>query len=410
MPQAAGGSSPGLPNNLYIDPDSIDDDVLRKKQKKHAATGASAAGMRAVMSQTIAFYFRAPAKAFFRTRIDYMAYAKAINPRVQRNGGWSWRTTTPGLLAHAIKNHGWDFIPKQVLPPLMANLSVGAVLYTSYLQCLGAIHEPASHASKRVYPPPPPSATFTAGFLAGTLQSVVAAPLDALQVRFNTREMLEGHYKSIWQYSTDKLRDIGVRGIFAGWTLSLAKDSLGYGVFFSTFEFVKAQGYYAFLKRYYDFERNPKATLARADSTDNSLNGRPTIKPHYLLEPTFLLLAGVAASLTQQAVQYPLTELQNVHFERLESLDYQCKLQKRHIDVLRVYWSAYEKTYQQCKMQARRFGGWAKWLYKGFWTNSIRQIPSTSAGLIVFEIVRRKYGIDVDAARIEKERYDIVLT
>ena len=401
---------PDRPTNLFVQPDSLEQDVFRKNPKNNAATGASAAGMRAVTAQMIAFYFRAPAKAFFRTRIDYMAYAKAINPRFQRKEGWSWRTSTPGLLAHAIKHHGWSFIPKQVIPPLAANLSVGAVLYTSYLQSLGAIYEPASHSSKQVFPPPPPMATFTAGFLAGTAQSIVAAPLDALQVRFSTREMLEGHYKSMWQYAGDKLRDVGVRGIFAGWTLSFFKDSLGYGVFFSAFEFVKAQGYHAFLKQLYDFPGDSGAILARADGIESSKNGRPMIKPHYMLEPTFLLLAGVAASVSQQAVQYPLTELQNVHFERLESLDYQCKLQKRRIDVLRLYWSAYEKTFQQCKIQARRFGGWTKWLYKGFWTNSIRQIPSTSAGLIVFEVVRRKYGINTGAARIEKDGYDILLS
>ena len=409
MPQTV-GDNPNTPSSLYVQPGSLDDDIFRKKPKNNAATGASAAGTRAVTAQVIAFYFRAPAKAFFRTRIDYMAYARAINPRVQRNEGWSWRTSTPGLLAHAIKKHGWSFIPNQFLPPLMANLSVGAVLYTTYLQSLGAIHEPASHSSKRVYPPPPLNATFTAGFLAGSVQSIVAAPLDALQVRFSTREMLEGHYKSMWQYASDKLRDIGIRGIFAGWTLSFAKDSLGYGVFFSTFELVKAQGYYAFVKRFYDFEGDSSALRAGADKIDSSRGDRPAIKPHYLVEPSFLLLAGVAASLAQQAVQYPITEIQNVHFERLESLDYQCRLQKRRIDVFRLYWSAYEKTFRQCRFQARRVGGFAKWLYKGFWTNSIRQIPSTSAGLIVFEIVRRKYGIDVDAVRIEKDGYDILLT
>ncbi|KAI9656207.1 MAG: hypothetical protein M1821_004870 [Bathelium mastoideum] len=405
----AGGDPPNQPNALYVDPGSVNEDAFRKKPKNNAATGASAAGMRAVTAQAVAFYFRAPAKAFFRMRIDYMAYARTINPRVQRNEGWSWRTTTPGLLAHAVKHYGWNFIPRQVLPPLMANVSVGACLYTSYLQSLGALYEPASHSSKRVYPPPPLNATFTAGFLAGTVQSVVAAPLDALQVRLSTREMLEGQYKSMWQYAGDKLRDIGVRGIFAGWTLSFAKDSLGYGVFFSTFEFVKSQAYHAFVRRFYDYRGDVNALMARADVTTESRTGRPIIKPHYLVEPTFLLLAGVAASMAQQAVQYPLAELQNVHFERLESLDYQCKLQKRHVDVLKLYWSAYAQTFEQCKLQARRFGGWTKWFYKGFWMNSIRQIPSTSAGLIVFEVVRRKYGIDVDAAKIEKDGYDILL-
>lgn len=42
----------------------------RRDKKKNAATGASAASARAVGSQLVAFYLRAPAKAFFRTRVD----------------------------------------------------------------------------------------------------------------------------------------------------------------------------------------------------------------------------------------------------------------------------------------------------------------------------------------------------
>lgn len=43
----------------------------RKNPKSNAATGASAAGVRALSAQLVAFYFRAPAKAFFRTRVEY---------------------------------------------------------------------------------------------------------------------------------------------------------------------------------------------------------------------------------------------------------------------------------------------------------------------------------------------------
>ena len=45
---------------------------LRKDKTSNAATGASAAGVRAIGSQAVAFYFRAPVKAFFRTRVEYV--------------------------------------------------------------------------------------------------------------------------------------------------------------------------------------------------------------------------------------------------------------------------------------------------------------------------------------------------
>lgn len=72
-----------------------------------------------------------------------------------------------------------------MLPPLLANAGMGALVYTSYLQILQHNYEPASHATKRSYPPPPYWATFTAGAGAGALQSLIAAPLDAISVRFD---------------------------------------------------------------------------------------------------------------------------------------------------------------------------------------------------------------------------------
>jgi hypothetical protein len=273
------------------------------------------------------------------------------------------------------------FIPNQVLPPLIANVTVGAVLYTTYLQTLGFLHEPSSLALRRVYPPPEVKHTFLAGFTAGAVQSVFAAPLDALQARFRASDMMEGKYKSIWQYSFHKLREIGLRGIFAGWSMSFMKDSFSCALFFSTFEFTKGQLYYAILPRIYD----PGFTR----TSPHQIN---PIRPHYLLEPSFILAAGALAAFSQQAVQQPIIQIQTIHYTRLESLDLQAGLEKSHTRMLRHYYHAYLDTFQQAKKLAINSGGWRRYLYKDFFYNTIRQTPSTSAGLIMFEILRRKYS------------------
>jgi len=59
-------------NAISIDSDGTQGQDGRKKPRNNAATGASAAGMRAVSAQIISFYFRAPVKAFFRTRVEYV--------------------------------------------------------------------------------------------------------------------------------------------------------------------------------------------------------------------------------------------------------------------------------------------------------------------------------------------------
>ncbi|OXV10416.1 hypothetical protein Egran_01820 [Elaphomyces granulatus] len=396
------------PSRNGMDLEDIGPDISsHSHRRKNAATGASAAGVRALSAQMVAFYFRAPVKAFFRNRVDYMAFARAINPRIAE-GKWSLYTTTPGLLAHAVHKYGWRFIPDQVLPPLLANAGVGAILYTSYLQVLGALHEPTSQASKRIYPPAHPSYTFVAGFSAGAIQSIVAAPLDALQVRLRTSDMLEGHYSSIWEYAKYKLREIGIRGIFAGWTLSFLRDAFGYAIFFSSFECIKSQAYYSFITQHYG-SLQPRHIQSMSSSTTSD-GGVPLIKPHYALEPCFLMMAGITASVAQQFVQHPLSVLQNLHFERLEYLDHQASMGHSKRQMMRHYYQAYQETFKQCQKRAIQAGGWRRWLFKGFVGSTVRQVPSTSAGLVIFELVRRKYGNPADAVHIKKDGYDILLT
>ncbi|KAF2009299.1 mitochondrial carrier [Aaosphaeria arxii CBS 175.79] len=376
--------------------------------KGSASTGVQAAGMRAITARAVAFYFRAPMKAFFKGRIDYLGYARAINPHIQAQASWSWRMTTPALLAHAVRTEGWSFIPNQVLPPLLANTFIGAVLYTAYLQSLSSLHIPASHHTKRTYPPPPVATTLTAGFIAGSIQSLLAAPFDALQVRFRTADILDGKYKTIWQYAGHKLQSIGLRGVFAGWTLSLMKDSLGAALFFSTFETIKNQAYYEYITKYYG-SRTRDSLIESARFTHEERDGRPVIKPHYALEPSFLLIAGVSASIMQQLVQHPLTELQTVHYRRLEALDHQAHYESRPSRIINRYYHAYEETFRQCKKIAKRQGGWRKYLYRDFFMTTIRQVPSTSAGLIVFELVRRKYAFESEEVVIRREGFEILL-
>ncbi|KAI0816698.1 mitochondrial carrier domain-containing protein [Xylaria sp. FL0064] len=417
-------------------------DNALEKPRQNAATAASAAGVRALSAQAIAFYFRAPVKAFFRTRVDYLAYARNVHQAqtellaqaiakdhtssrlgLALKQAWQWaRGTTPGLLTTVIRQQGWSVVPQQILPPLVANVGVGALLYTSYLQILGQLHEESSRSARRVFPPPDPIHTFTAGFIAGSIQSVVAAPLDAIQARYDHRDLIQGtdgKPRSIWSFSADKLREIGVRGVFAGWGLSFMKDSFGSAIFFSTFEYVKAQGYYKFITWYYSgLNQDMIDILMRKRPASQHENKPVVIRPHYAIEPIFLLLAGVGASFAQQVLLHPLTYVQVKHWDHLEDLDAKAQKVKttapnkprRRWRMLRAYYHAYQETWSQCTSEAAsERKGIIRWLYRGFWWNTIRQVPSTSAGLIIFELVRRKYGAHDEPVRVAKDNYEILL-
>lgn len=305
-----------------------------------------------------------------------------------------------------LANIGYKLFDRQKISKL-TDSSVGAVLYTSYLQILGSFYPPSSQPLKRIYPPPPIHSTCAAGFTAGAIQAFVAAPIDALQARFQISDVLDGKYKNVWVYGRRKLAEIGVRGVFAGWELSLVKDSMGYAAFFATFEYLKAQSYYAFVTQYYGSLSHYSHLVRQADS---DVNGTALIRPHYAIEPAFLMLAGVSASVAQQAIYHPLTLVQTVHHNSLSKIDRQAGSGHTLSQTLRNYYSTYETTYHRCSDCVKRFGGWRRWLYRGFLPNTVKQVPSTSAGLVIFELVRRRYGSQAEAVRIEKDGYDILLS
>jgi hypothetical protein len=186
------------------------------------------------------------------------------------------------------------------------------------------------------------------------------------------------------------------------------KDSLGSALFFCIFETVKSQGYYSFITHYYG-SLQPHLVEKLSSPLTNKTDV-PSIRPHYALEPCFLMLGGVTASIAQQLVLHPLNLIQGVYYKRLERLD--DKLSRGHHSTrqLMTYrMEAYRETLKRCKRQALRVGGWRAWLFKGFFFSTIRQVPSTSAGLVIFELARRKYGAPAEAVHISKDGYEILL-
>lgn len=120
----------------------------------------------------------------------------------------------------------------------------------------------------------------------------------------------------------------------------------------------------------------------------------------------------------QQAVSFPITALQAIHYSRLESLDYKTMLEGEKTRALtrwgrlrERYAHSYGETLGQASYQASLTGGWRRWLYRGFVGQTVRQVPGTSAGLIVFELVRRRWALEGGGGtKVEWEGYDILLT
>ncbi|KAK9451473.1 mitochondrial carrier domain-containing protein [Limtongia smithiae] len=377
--------------------------AARRKQKKgNQYVGAATAGTRALVSQFFTMYLRVPVKLFRPTRVDYLLVPRAINPAVA--GSLPWRLHTHSsfaLLAHAIREHGWSFIPNQVLPPLVANSLVGIVLYTSYLTALPLFSEKMVSINSIFGAAPDVLSwrqAFMAGLVAGGAQSLAAAPIDAVFTGFTVSDLkipAEGiavqtqQHKSLWRYSREKLRAMGMRGVFRGYTLSLVKESLGFGAFFATFEGVKHWSYDQIVMQY----GAPVPKFVDFMRTQDTPAQHTTIReqPSAALYPATILGAGAVAAVALQVVQQPVARLQAVFAAMAVDYDEAYRTGKSSA-VVRAYADSYGRLLReaaQLKRASKR--SWMGWLYAGFGRQALSAVPSSSVGLFVFEIMRVRY-------------------
>ncbi|RUS21150.1 mitochondrial carrier domain-containing protein [Endogone sp. FLAS-F59071] len=324
--------------------------------------------------------------ALFRPlRVDYMIIARALMPVDQNTRTrFSIRYSSLGILANAVKVQGWQFIPRHVLPPLLANTVIGTVLYATYIATLSTLHPATSFQKYRTFPSPPFSSVFMAGAIAGAAQAVVATPMDSLKVRFEVTDLLEGKHRSMWTYARDTLRALGLSSAYRGFTLTLAKDSLACGLFFATFEWVKQQGYYFFLHEVYGVHFDSNSVLEKRKSQAAEERVLMKIKPHFMIEPLFIMLAGAAAVVAYQVVEYPLSRIHSIFWIE------EAKSEFPHPQSRKTTGALYRQTWTQAKLQVQRFkGSWRRFLYHGFGGTVARSIPATSIGFLVFELVKR---------------------
>ena len=63
----------------------------------------------------------------------------------------------------------------------------------------------------------------TIGCLAGAMQSIVAAPLDSVKIRFEVSDLLEGKHSSMYQFAKSTLKDLGIASAYRGFSLTLVR-------------------------------------------------------------------------------------------------------------------------------------------------------------------------------------------
>ena len=195
------------------------------------------------------------------------------------------------------------------------------------------------------------------------------------------------------------MKEIGLVGVFAGYSFSLIKESIGFAFYFSTFETIKTQGYsitYKIFKFFRDQEEMIKSKLQSLFNwddvkVDEKMQRLERYRLERLLKTSFILIAGASAAFALLAVQYPLTKVQKIHLSRLEALDIYSASTRKEKPFIKLYYNSYIDTFNQVlRMKQKAKVTWFKAAYSGFIRNAVTTIPATSVALLVFEITRTR--------------------
>lgn len=319
------------------------------------------------------FYLRTPAKLFKPPRFDIYHYIREVNgiKGVEQNKTPKfYHKSSLYVIKQALHRYGWKIIPQIIIPPIFVNSLAGTVLYSTYIYSIP--NKLVEDITWGQY--------FTTGSIAGLAQAIMTTPIDAIYVRSHTHDLLD-HSKrhrskvtNLWVYGWKKWKQLGVMGCYGGFNLTALKEMVGFGCYFSIFESMRlnlTRGPF-FLEEHSKMKNKWKTSFI-----------------------TFI--SGVTAAFTLQCIQFPIGKLQRVHYQRLEIIDlltlpnsYVSNSYRQLLTFSHIYWHSYVNTF---KYVNRRHGTSTNkliaWLYRGFIKNTLAIIPSTTAGLMLLDYMRR---------------------
>ncbi|KAJ1898091.1 hypothetical protein LPJ66_002967 [Kickxella alabastrina] len=418
-------------------------------RKQAGAVGATTSAVRGILLQPLYLWYRTPLKLFRPLRVDYLATARALLPQEVLSRRVSLRGSTLGMIANAVKQRGWSFLPRYVIQPMLANWVVGFTLFTTYTATLPAAYARASRqysiSSSEPLPWRPP---FIAGAIAGLAQSVVATPLDSLRIRFEVEDMVNGRYHSWWGFVKNQLSDAGWKGLYRGLKLTMAKDVAGYAGFFGLFELIKNETIDLYrdlvqvactadiIKSNSDISRLTRARVAELrgllDREPERIEGQGWIirnhvvvlpvllLPPVLGKPACILFAGAIAAVAYQAVDYPLEQFRALLYSEVASGEVMQQTVARRFPYNNSASNGIEKSLPNTRPQGRILAqvtpyraAWKslvdtavreyphpvqssiyktilamRYLYRGWLGVSLRSIPAASAGLVIYEMLK----------------------
>ncbi|CAE6479186.1 unnamed protein product [Rhizoctonia solani] len=225
--------------------DDGESDIQESSNSLYAALARTAA-------RGAGLYFSRPMRLFRPTKISGWTTLRHV-------AASEGRSLSPTFIANLIRTQGALVIPRHFIPPLLVNTCLGTILFTTYTHTYDAVHRESFCSNST-------AASAIAGATAGAVQSIIGAPAE------NVRLYLEGDmtgkqtsvqgWRQAWKdvfvdssrleetrnrealrrearATREWMREVAEMSMsrgWEGWRWSCAKDTLGFALFFATFD------------------------------------------------------------------------------------------------------------------------------------------------------------------------------
>ncbi|KAH7341886.1 mitochondrial carrier domain-containing protein [Rhizoctonia solani] len=197
-------------------------------------------------------YFSRPMRLFRPTKISGWTTLRHV-------AASEGRSLSPAFIANLIRTQGALVIPRHFIPPLLVNTCLGTILFTTYTHVYDAVHREDFCQSST-------AASAIAGAAAGAIQSIAGAPAENVRLylegdvtgkqtsaqgwrqawkevfvdssrseRIEDRKSLRQEARATRQWMREVAGMSMSRG-WEGWRWNCAKDTLGFALFFATFD------------------------------------------------------------------------------------------------------------------------------------------------------------------------------
>ncbi|KAJ3415413.1 hypothetical protein HDV05_005007 [Chytridiales sp. JEL 0842] len=382
-----------------LEPHEVFPGVIAGIAKSFATKSAFA--ITAFSKGLLKYWFKVPLK-FFKPA--------AVNPYMVFHAMAAQDGQKPSFnyIAKSVKSEGFSLISKNMLPLLVANSIVGAVLFNTYSYTFDALSnsslDTADPDSKGHYAHP-----FVAGAIAGAAQSIVSTPLDNLNRRINIAEIIASRKNegvigvvskaiktTLFVPSTTPFDR--AKFLWGGLGLTATKDTVGFSLFFGVFESLRKSGKRAASHLHSSLfvaPRTPTATPPPQEEEEEHEEQQKRRKHPLsltLLNVAAVIAAGSLAGISYQTVIYPIDRLPLLlaeEHERHVKEKTQALLKGGKLECVESHYAHFwerRKVPWGVVWRVWRERGLVGGFYKGIAAQWVRAAPPSAVGLLIFEI------------------------